>query len=194
MTVETHPNSPMIRPSTFVKTTTGDLNMSYGVLRYMPLEAYYNPSHGLRYEERLDHFDTRRDHFVRTREHGPPETTTGWPRIQEAIQRGSLFVIEAAAAGTDVRLRFDPKAPKSGSYEIRIPHQPTETGATEYVWEIAAKDLDGGWSSTLKPYAFRYVIETLASDRARTHKVWLVGLTGFRSISEADDSEQPAEA
>lgn len=117
----------------------------------------------------------------------PTQTVSGWPRIHVAIHRGDLFIVEATLHDFSATLRFCPTRPTIGDYQIRS-REGTETGVIVKVQEIPSNETDRRLTMLLR-FPHRYYVGTLANDRARTSKRWLVGVTEFRIVEEDVASE-----
>jgi hypothetical protein len=119
-----------------------------------------------------------------------------WPRVHEAIHRGGEFVIETRRPEFTAILHFWPEQPDKGHYEIRYhpARRPVERGITKKVTAVSADEADSRLSM-LKPYATRYAVITVGSERPHSKMAWRIGLTNFRSVDEADleDDANPSE-
>jgi hypothetical protein len=100
-----------------------------------------------------------------------------------------LYVIETSTPGLTAMLRFQPNAPGSGDYEIhRRPRGRVEKGRTEKVTPVPADEPDGRLSM-LAPFAERFAVVTVASERPHARRMWLVGLDNIRVADEADEQD-----
>jgi hypothetical protein len=99
---------------------------------------------------------------------------------------GGTFVIEASTPAFRALLRFTPDRPEQGDYEIHyLPPGGVERGLTIDVTAIPKEGAEGQ-VEMLMPFSVRYVVYTRPTDRARTQKVWLVGLNTFRNVDAVD--------
>jgi hypothetical protein len=150
----------------------------------MPIESFQNPDRGLDREARVD----RLVEALLSDEH-KPQSTADWPRIQTAIRRGGLFVLEASTAAFSAMLRFDPDKVDAGDYEIRhLPRGRVEKGRTVKITQLKAEETDSR-VSMLKPFTDRFAIVTVGSERPHARMMWLVGLNSFKSVDESIDDD-----
>jgi hypothetical protein len=152
----------------------------FGVLRFTPIESFVDPYRGLGADARVDKMveDLLGDAPSR------PEGVADWPRVETAIRRNGLFVVETVTPSFTAMLRFDPEHPDRGDYEIhRRPHGVIEKGRTTKVRAVAPDEKDYPLSM-LTPFATRYAVETVGTARLHTCMKWLVGLKDFRTVDE----------
>jgi len=152
----------------------------YGVVHFIPIETFVNPSRGVKREDRdMGGLD---DHF----EPDKPQSIGDWPRVCHAIRRGELFVIETTTPRFRAMLSFCPEHPDMGDYEIHYqPRGPVQKGRPFKVTAVPAEGTSSSLSM-LKPFAVRYAVRTVADDRPRTVLLWLVGLNDYRSVDERE--------
>lgn len=152
----------------------------YGVLTFMPFESYVDPYRGLSVHDRIDRLlEEAFDEKFAT-----PETVGDWPRIQVAIRRDGLFVIEAETPTFKAMLRFDPQHPDAGDFEIHHrPHGGVESGRTTHVIAVPGDEKQTRLS-VLAPFATRYAVVTVGRARPYARMVWRVGLREYRTVLE----------
>ena len=155
----------------------------FGVLRFMPIETFNDPTHGLDMEARAE----RIAEAYSSDELPKPQNIGDWPCVQTAIRRGDLFVIETTMPNFRATLRFSPAKPETGDYEIH--HRPrggVERGRTVKVTAVPADDKDGR-VSMLSSFPTRYAVVTVGAERPHSRKMWLFGLKSFRSNDDDMD-------
>ena len=91
-----------------------------GVIKFMPLESFENPSHGLSRPEQRERDRERLLALLRADAPSEPLPIQlgDWPRVSHAVCRNGLFVIEGFTPFFTVMLRFCPERPDAGDYEI----------------------------------------------------------------------------
>jgi hypothetical protein len=156
--------------------------MSYGVIQVMPVEAYCDPDFRLSQEDRVE----RRAYIYRD-EPPRPQTVGDWPKVQIALHRGDVYVIETTTPAFTATLSFCPDRPDSGRYEIHPkPRGRVELGRTEKVTAVPADETET-LVSLLTPFAIRYAVVTVASERPHARKIWFVGLNDVKNVDETED-------
>jgi hypothetical protein len=163
-----------------------DPRADLGVVKFMTLESFEAPAH-LSREEAKEMILAMLDNREPPKPVGNP--VGDWPRVREAICRDGVFVIETSTPSFTAMLRFCPGKPDQGDYEIHyLPHGGVEKGRTYEVKPVRKEESEEP-AAMLTQFAVRYVAYTRPTDRARTQKIWLVGLNTFRSIDETDETE-----
>ncbi len=162
----------------------------FGVLRFIPIESYNDPTRGLDKDARTDKLV---ETFLSVSD-GParPQSVADWPRVHTAIRRGAEFVIETETPDFTAMLRFNPDQPNQGAYELR--HRPrggVERGRTEQVRAVAADETDSRLSM-LTSFSTRYAVVTVGSVRPYARMIWLVGLRDFRTVDHMAQADDPA--
>ena len=157
----------------------------------MPAETFNDPNRGLDRDARVDRLSLLLADFDSD---APPRPASvgDWPRIQTAIRRGDLFVVETSTPIFMATLRFCPERPDAGDYQIH--HRPRggiERGHTVKVVPVSADATDTR-VTMLTPFPTRYVIATVGSERPHARIVWLVGLRDFRLVDEKDLTDDGA--
>jgi hypothetical protein len=108
-----------------------------------------------------------------------------WPRITECLRHQTMISLTAENARVRTFLRFDPAQPEAGSYQLRIPSEHfAEEGR---VLSVAAIDEANRYRraySMLSDFAHRYVITTQARNPQTTRRVWRVGISSLRQITD----------
>jgi len=113
-----------------------------------------------------------------------PESVNCWPRIQTAIQRSGLLVVEALTPEFSAVLRFDPEYPDKGDYEIhRRTHGGIEEGHTTMVIAVAADEKDSRLSM-LTPFTTRYAVTTIGAKRPYPRLIWRIGLNYLGNLKQ----------
>src|ERR1051325_9337124 len=162
----------------------------YGVVRFMPEKIYQSRGWGL---GRDAGNELLKEAVLAMLTNTPqrPQSVGDWPKVNEALLRGDMFVIETGTRGSGAMLHFCPERPDAGHYEIRRPDCPVEKGRTTLV-EIVGDEVASGQLSALAPFSYRYLITTEKSDPARTTRKGLVRPTSYRTPDETeheDDAE-----
>jgi hypothetical protein len=166
-------------------------SVNLGVVKFMPQESFEDPAHGLSPEGREMQRESMRDRILAMLDDEEPPKPLGnpvgdWPKVREAICRNGMFVIETSTPAFTAMLRFCPMKPDEGDYEIHYqPHGGIEKGRTLEV-KAVTKEHSEELAALLTRFAVGYIVYTTANDRARTQKVWLVGLSSFRNVDATD--------
>ena len=153
----------------------------------MPAEALTHPEFGLSAKERVEQ---EADRFLESLGLQSPGVTPGTLdclKVHHAIVRGDHYVVEASTPGMNVMIRFAPKLPLEGEYEIHSPPtRPTEKGTTSIVKQITGDELDKVIPVllALRDLPFRFVVITNARDRSKSRKGWVIGVSAFQSVDE----------
>ena len=159
----------------------------FGVVRFMPIESYTDPTLGLDREARVDLVARIVENYLAGK---PviPQSEGDWSRVHTAIRRAGLFVIETRTPCFAATLRFCPDRAGEGDYEIhRQPRFGVERGRTVRV-SVVADDEANACAAMLKPFATRFCVVTVRTDRPHTKLIWLVGLRDFRSFDETAET------
>ena len=157
----------------------------YGVIQFMPPESFQGRSarNELLKQEILQ---------MLTNTPQRPQSVGDWPKVNETLLRGDMFVIETSTPVLSAMLHFCPERPDAGDYEVRYRLRGlVEKGRTTSVRTVDAEKATGLYS-VLAPFPHRYHITTERNDRARTALWWLVGLNSYRTADETkqeDDAE-----
>ena len=175
-------------------TNLSDEAVKLGVVKFMPQESFEDPAHGLSRDAQRER--TRETLLALLHDQEPPkplgDSVGDWPRVHHAICRDGMFVVETSTPPFTAMLRFSPKMPNQGQYEIRRrPHGGVQRGFPYAVKEVP-KDEKCEPASLLARFAVRYVVFTTADDRAGTRLAWLVGLNSFRNVDETVDTNMEA--
>ena len=149
----------------------------------MPVESFQNPDRGLDKE-------ARSERILDILEGDPrPPSVGDWPRIHTAIRRGDLIVVETSTPAFTALLRFNPNRLEVGDYQIH--HRPrgrVEKGRTVKITPVKAAETDCH-VSMLTPFAVRFAVVTLGSERPHARLMWLVGLNSFKYVAESEEAD-----
>jgi hypothetical protein len=160
--------------------------MTHGVIQFMPFEIAIEPNRGLDADERAAKRTESALAFVFD-EPAKVESVGDWPQVQTAILRSGLFVLEAETPLFTALLRFDPKHPDTGDYEIhRRRHGGVEKGRIEKIIAVPANEADPRLSM-LTRFSTRYAITTVGAARPHPRLLWRVGLNDIRIVDKTDD-------
>jgi hypothetical protein len=103
-----------------------------------------------------------------------------WAKITKCIKRGDGLALTAHHATMNISLTFDAPDKTSGRYDIRfLTGRSPEHGIVEEVWKLDMDDLYFFSLQPLDPFQNRFRIRTLANDRARSERMWFVGVDSF---------------
>ena len=166
-------------------------HVDLGVVKFMSQESFEDPTHDLSPEGRAARTESLRERILAMLENKEPPKPVGnpvgdWPKVREAICRDEMFVIETSTPAFTAMLRFCPIKPDQGDYEIHYqPHGGVEKGRTSEVKAVPKEESEEP-AAMLTKFAVGYVVFTTSNDRARTQKVWLVGLNSFRNVDAID--------
>jgi len=145
---------------------------NYGVVRFIPVESFQNPTRGLDQDAQVDLI------LNRLSADGPrPQSIGDWPRIHHAVRRRDLFVVETSTPTFTALLRFSAESLDAGDYQIHY-YGRVDTGRIVQVTAVKADDMDSR-VSMLKPFAERFRVDTVGSERPHAMMVWLVGLSSY---------------
>ena len=157
----------------------------FGVVQFMPIETFNDPTRGLDKDARSDRF---MEAFASD---GPPrlQNVGDWPWVHTAILRDGVFVIETSPPSFTATLHFCPERPDAGDYEIHYrPRGRVEKGRTVKITAVDVGETDTR-VSMLTLFATRYAVVTVGSERPHARMMWLVGLKDYRRVHEADDTD-----
>jgi hypothetical protein len=159
-----------------------------GIVRFMSPEDYAGPDYGLSARASLI-----RELQELVSEEKPIEMGIAhWPKIQTAIRRGGLFVIETATPGFKATLRFNPQNEDAGDYEIHPrPRGQVQKGRTIKVAAVAS-DASNRRLAGVANFATRFAVTTVAELRPHRKLIWIIGLSSYATPDETEEDSAPA--
>ena len=166
-------------------------SVNLGVVKFMPQESFEDTAYGVSREGRQMQRETLRDKILARLANKEPPKPLGdpvgdWPKVREAICRNGIYVIESSTPAFTAMLCFSPGKPEQGNYEIHYRlHGGVEKGRTFEVKAVPKEESEEP-AAMLTPFEVRYIVYTRPIARARTRKVWLVGLNNFRTVDAID--------
>lgn len=147
--------------------------MKHGLLAVMPLETFLNQAREDRGAELV---------ALALGERPPPDNSLEWLRVDAAIRRNCLFVLEASSPTTRAQLRFCPENTREGDYELHLHlrHAP-ERGHPRKVCPVLVED---NRLSAILTCPVKFILFTTANDRGGTQRVWLIGLNQVQVVED----------
>jgi len=148
---------------------------NYGVIQFVPFAAFENPDMGLTSEEKTTRLIDK--YLKKDRK---PSSTSDWPRINNAIKRGELFVIEAESPEHTFQLRFDLSDISSSFYQIQSKIRGrNDIGRIDSVYPLEDIRSDSRLSM-LSEFPFHIVLVSISSQRPYTKLAWRIGLRDYK--------------